>query len=352
MGQRLRSRPVLQTQESCSKLKDGLDAEVQFYRSHTFARSTSKTYLAQKLAYFEFCNKLDIAPVPLSQYDLGRYIAFLSRRLCFSSVRQYLNIVRILHVDAGFPNPCENNWYVASILKGVRRTKGDSSTQKLPITLDILCAIFSKLNVQSCLDRTFWAACLVAFFSFFRKSNLLIPSVGQFDPLRHLCASDVQFTPQGVVLTVRWSKVIQFRERALHIPLPRIPKSVFCPSTALLCLNLDCPAPSPQTPLFRYVKGSVLLPLTQPEFTSKLRGILQSLGIPATKYSGHSFRRGGASFALHCGLSVDLIKLQGDWSSNACERYLEPSFSLRQQVATTMGKNTSSFLSSARNSTK
>lgn len=68
-----------------------------------------------------------------------------------------------------------------------------------------------------------------------------------------------------------------------------------------------------------------------------------SFRIPHDKYSNHSFRRGGASYALHCGLPVDLIKLQGDWKSNACERYLEPSFHLRQQVATTLGKATSTF---------
>ena len=166
---------------------------------------------------------------------------------------------------------------------------------------------FSKLNVQSCLDSTFWVAFLVAIFSFFRKPNLLIPSVRQFDPLRHLCALDVPFTPQGVVLTVRWSKVMQFRERVLRIPLPRISKSVFCPSTAILRLSFDCPLPSSQTPLFRYIEGSLSLALTQPPFTSTLRSILQSLGIPATKYSDHSFHSGGPSFALHCGLSVDLI---------------------------------------------
>ena len=71
--------------------------------------------------------------------------------------------------------------------------------------------------------------------------------------------------------------------------------------------------------------------------TLKLRECLKALGYPADKYSGHSFRRGGASFALQCGLPTDLIKLQGDWSSNAYERYLEPSFELRKQVTAKLG---------------
>lgn len=250
------------------------------------------------MAYLEFCNKLSIAPVPLSQQDLGRYIAFLSQKLCFTSVRQYLNIVRILHVEAGLPNPLAQNWYVSAILKGVRRVKGDTSKHKLPITLEILHRIFTKLNVLSSLDRTFWAACLVAFYSFFRKSNLLIPSVELFDPTRHLCASDVQFTLEGVILSIRWSKVIQFQERVLHIPLPRIPDSAFCPSNALLGMLSDCPRPSHPVPLFRYRATTSCAPLTQPIFTAKLHNILQDLGFQHDQYSGHSFRRGGAHLML------------------------------------------------------
>ena len=56
------------------------DQEVLFYRSKTFAQSTVKTYSAQKQAFFEFCSKLNIHPIPLSQNDLGRYIAYLLRR--------------------------------------------------------------------------------------------------------------------------------------------------------------------------------------------------------------------------------------------------------------------------------
>ena len=323
---------------SDKSLAECLDKEVQLYRGSTFASSTNRTYMTQKTAYFEFCAKVKVSPLPISQTDLGRYIAFLSRRLCFSSVRQYLNVVRLLHLEAGFTNPLENNWYVKSILQGVKRVKGNTVKQKLPITLDILRGIFTRLNLAESLDRCFWSACLVAFFSFFRKSNLLVQSPSDFNPALHLCATDAQFNPKGVVLTVRWSKVIQFRERILLIPLPHIPKSPFCPSTALLTLLLDCPATSTPAPLFRYRADGNIIILTQDNFTKKLHDCLRGLGFEARDFSGHSFRRGGASFGLQCGLSPDLIKLQGDWNSNSYERYLQPSFHLRQDVACRLGR--------------
>lgn len=321
-----------------------LDKDVLMYRCNSYADSTAKTYSVHISSYLDFCNTLNIKPVPISQSDLGRYIAHLSRRLSFCSIRQYLNAVRIMHLEGGEKNPLENNWYINSILKGVKRVKGDVTKQKLPITLDILKGIFLNLNLNNQLDRTFWAACLVAFFSFFRKSNLLVESHIVFDPARHLCASDVEFTPDGAIITVRWSKVIQFRQKILQVPLPRVPNSPFCPSTALLQLALDNPPPPVPVPLFRYTLGGAShVPLTQHRFTDKLRCCLRALGIPSSDYSSHSFRRGGASYGLQCGLTSDLIKLQGDWSSNSYERYLQPSFELRKQVAKTLGKFAASF---------
>ena len=118
-----------------------LDKEVRFYRENTFAASTNRIYLAQSTTYFDFSGEICIPPVPLSQVDLGRYIAFLSRRLTFSSIRQYLNVVRLLHLEVGMSNPLESNWYVSSILKGVKRVKGNSVSQKLPFTIDILTSV-------------------------------------------------------------------------------------------------------------------------------------------------------------------------------------------------------------------
>ena len=91
------------------------------------------------------------------------------------------------------------------------------------------------------------------FFSFFRKSNLLIQSLESFDLSKHLCAHDVEFTPEGVILSVRQSEVIQYRERILHTPLPKIKNFPFCPSTSLLGLTTECPAAGTPVPLFRFL---------------------------------------------------------------------------------------------------
>ena len=305
----------------------------------TFSESTRRTYMSQQLLYLRFCAGLNIAPVPISSCNLGRYIAFLGSRLCYSSVRQYLNIVHIMHLEAGYGNPLSDNWYVAPILKGLRRHEGDGSKQKLPITVAVLWGILTVLNFDKPLDVSFWAACLVAFFSFFRKSNLLVPSSLQFDPSKHLLTSDVQFSQTGVVLSVRWSKTIQYRQKTLYIPLPRICDSPFCPSAALLLCVSSLPKGDKPTPLFSYASVSGPQPITYSIFLARLHLCLSKLGLDPSLYSGHSFRRGGASFALECGLPADWIKLQGDWASDAYQRYLDPAFTIRKQLADTLGKS-------------
>ena len=142
---------------------------------------------------------------------------------------------------------------------------------------------------------------LIAFFSFFRKSNLLVNSNTAFDSNLHLCRKDATFSEDGVSLAVRWSKTIQYRQRVLHIPLPRIPGSPLCPAQTLILALRLCNSP-PSAPLFTYPTRTGWLPLTVKVFQDKLHKYLRQLNINPSDYSGHSFRRGGASFALECGL--------------------------------------------------
>jgi len=54
------------------------------------------------------------------------------------------------------------------------------------------------------------------------------------------------------------------------------------------------------------------LPLTRPEFVSRVKGALQSLGYPAKDFAGHSFRAGAASTAAAMGIEDSVINPWGD----------------------------------------
>ena len=45
---------------------------------------------------------------------------------------------------------------------------------------------------------------------------------------------------------------------------------------------------------------------------------------------------------MHCGVPVELIKAQGDWKSNAHERYLDNAFSDRLKAMAIVAKHVTS----------
>ena len=294
--------------------------------------------LALPMHRIQFCILAGLSPVPLSPINACRYIAFLSQKLAFNSIKQYINVVRIMHLETGHGNPFHNSWHIDTLLKDANQVLGSSRKQKLPITPYILRQMFILVDFSSPLEVTFWASCLVAFFSFFRKSNLLVTNLESLNPDWHLCRRDASFSLDGVTLAVRWSKTIQYRQRILHIPIPRIQGSPLCPSQALILALRLCDAP-PSAPLFTYMTPKGWLPLTGHTFQCKLHSFLTRLNIDPSDYSGHSFRRDGASFALECGLPTEVIKAQGDWASSAYESYVNPSWDMRKQLAETLGSH-------------
>ncbi|XP_076116596.1 uncharacterized protein LOC143084063 [Mytilus galloprovincialis] len=111
---------------------------------------------------------------------VSRYIAFLSQKLCFNSISNYISIIKLLHLEAGQPPPIDSH-YIHTVLQGAKRVLGTMVKRKLPITPQLLKKILTTLDLQNQNHISFWAACLVAFFSFFRKSNLFVPTLAEFD---------------------------------------------------------------------------------------------------------------------------------------------------------------------------
>ena len=117
------------------------------------------------------------------------------------------------------------------IIRGLRRILGDAQEQKLPITPKILLQIYPQLAAAS--NSGFWPAMLIGFYTFFRKSNLVPKSAKEFDPVKIMSHCDILMWPWGLVICVRWSKTIQFRECQLLIPVIRLSKGhPLCPVQA------------------------------------------------------------------------------------------------------------------------
>ena len=103
------------------------------------------------------------------------------------------------------------------------------------------------------------------------KSHLLVKSLRAFDSSQHFLCLDFTFYPWGGLVTISWSKTIQFHERVVLLPLPFIPDSPLCPVTAVkrvipgvVLLPLPFISDSPLCPVMAVkgvIPGVVLLPL-------------------------------------------------------------------------------------------
>ena len=76
------------------------------------------------MTYLRFCLHFHLDPIPASNSTLLAYIAFLARSLKPTSINNYLNIVCILHLDAGLDNPLKDNFAILNLKRGIARELG------------------------------------------------------------------------------------------------------------------------------------------------------------------------------------------------------------------------------------
>lgn len=292
-----------------------LDSEVAVWQSQMFADSTKQTYRTHLRSFIKFCALHNLTVVPASSSTIMRYAAHLARTKCYSSVAQYLNIIRIIHIEFGLPNPMQDNWHVNSVLKGIKRAKGLSTCSKTPLLPSHLLFFRSKLNLSNISDKQFWAAVLCGFFGMLRVSNVC----GIYAVIR----KDMRVTPKGIVLTVRRSKTIQHGGRTHYVVLPFMRGHDLCPVTAILHFLASAPGPV-DAPLFSVTScNGSLNKLTPAKFRSHLKSLCK-LHPDLAQCSTHSLRKGFATWLLTCKIPLATIKILGDWSSDAVFQYLLP----------------------------
>lgn len=252
---------------------------------------------------------------------LCEFAAYLARSLSFSSVKQYLNIVRIIHLENGFENPLNDNFELQLVLRGIRRSLGDAVSRKAPITPSILRDVHAAIDHATTLDSSVWAASLVAFFGLLRRSNLVPNTKTSFDGSRQFRRGDFTFFPDRILVKIKWSKTVQFNQYSRILPLLALPNNVLCPVKAITNhFNRTRNVSSNQPAFVSHTHPPT--PLTSALFVNRLRSILHDLKLPVDQFATHSFRRGGASYMLQSGISSEDIRILGDWKSNAYMDYI------------------------------
>ena len=138
----------------------------------------------------------------------------------------------------------------------------------------------------------------LCFFGFLRSGEMVAPDDSNFDPAQHLSFRDITVDsltcPSCLSVNIKQLKTDPFRVGVLVIV--GWTGEDLCPVTAVLAYMTI--RGSGGGPLFYFKDGC---PLTRQRLVSKLRGILQRIGIDHQKYSGHSFHIGAATTAARRG---------------------------------------------------
>lgn len=334
-----------------------LDLQGKAYQANKYAPNTKHTIGVAKGAFLTYCEITGDWPDPktgISDAQLIRLITFWGRTLSVATIRNYLSMgVRVWHLENGIPfETAQDRLPVDAALTGLRREKGDTPThRKLPITIELLRKMRAQLDMNTQLHRVFWAAATTAFFCMLRKGNITATSkkAGAAGGTDRQAArrQDLNTSEDGgaYLLTLNATKTIQFQERALELCLPTLPDEELCPTRAMHAYLASRGPMRPDELLMQVQEPASTAggephwgPLTYTTFLALTKATIRKAGVDPDKYAGHSYRRGGATWAMAIGIPIPAIKAIGDWKSEAYLLYCEVTAQTRRAAAQQMAQ--------------
>lgn len=261
-----------------------------------------------------------VHPFPASPTMLIEWVAHHHEAgKTYNTLKRDLIVLKSRHIDLGLPTAAFDSERLERVVRGFKRVVGTPlPAAKLPITLPLLRRLVRALYTvcPSQHDRRMYrAAFCLAFACFLRSGELTWEAQGP----NVLTVSSVSFASDGsyATLTLPASKTDPFRQ-GVTLTAPAVPLS----TCAVSALAVICQRREPHEPLFA-LEGRQ--PFTRSAFVAMLRRCLEACQVPSWSYSGHSFRRGAATWAASNGVDADTIRGLGRWRSDCFRRYVDKS---------------------------
>ena len=214
------------------------------YFRNGLAQSTHWSYDSAKRKFLCFCNQAGLAPLPVSENLLCRYVAYLAEQgLSPKTVKVYLSAIRHLQVAMNFPDPKMGDLpCLEQVVKGAKREyarQNHTNRERLPITPELLLMmkeVWSRDDPKKFDNVMLWAASCTCYFGFLRSGEVTVPSESAYDSSVHLNISDIAVdsveAPSSIRLRIKAPKTDQFR-KGVDIFLGRTHNRL-CPVEALL----------------------------------------------------------------------------------------------------------------------
>ena len=259
--------------------------------------------------------------MPASVETLSFFACHLADTHAYATVRTYLAAVRAMHVQLGLAVSVFESEHLALVLRGIRKSLWSGGrAARLPITPTILSSMqvaMPKVWVDGYTQSLYWAMFSLAFFGFFRVSELTKSQAGP--------------APMLSCLSLAQDKLIVQLKRSKADPFHQGCEVVIGKSTSPVCAHRAVvkylkarmrlgQALNPQAPLFAFANGKAITPAS---FAQALQKVLAQAEVPcAEQYSSHSFRIGAATCAGKAGVPEWLIQAAGRWNSDCYKVYM------------------------------
>jgi hypothetical protein len=282
------------------------------------AVSTRRSYDYWWTAFVRFCNRFNLShSIPVDEFVLCGFAAFSAETACHATIKVAIAAIKSRHTDLACRCDTQQMVMLQRVLRGIQlKGNPNPSRPRLPVTTELLAKFRSILDLRQCEDQLFFAVACVGTYGLFRSGEIFGGS-GSGSGL--LCGDVKQLGHLEFQLTLRKSKT-DINKQGVVISL-FANGSLSCPVRALDAYWQYLGKHLPKTaPLFCLSQG---VPLKKDLFISMLRLVIAKLGLSPSDYSGHSFRRGGATSLAAAGVPAAMIKQMGRWKSLAYQVYID-----------------------------
>lgn len=263
---------------------------------------------------------------------MGTWIAHEARRVALfgdglykQTLKRKVSALASWHTDLGFDARPLSSASVDRVVRGAMRFHGvREKPQALPITLPILRKLLRAIrDYPGSFGGRNNATQLVAMFTlgfscFMRMGEL---TYDRFDKRFDLSRASVKFNSlddaDPPTITLHASKTDPFR-KGITTVIPRGPADI-CPVVALQHHLATTPDAHPSEPLFQMPGGGC----KKAKVVDYLTKALRLAGYSAAGFTGHSLRRGAATWAASIGLTPLDIKTLGRWNSDSYKLYVD-----------------------------
>ena len=297
---------------------DGLRRDNRVTQGFKYTKESAANIISGFRQWLFFTLYFSIPILPAQVDPLVCFLELMARTCGYHHLKHVLFSVKFVHQALGLAFP-ENNFQLDMTMQGLKRRLAKVPFQVLPITPKVLRDIYKHLDMSKTEDLALWCSFLISFYALLRKKNV-VPGKAPYDPNKVISRKHIMVNTltNRLYLYVGFSKTNQFGARDLVVPIPGNSDPALDPVRHVKEL-FSRVGTGPDSPAFSFSKNKHI---SYEKFTQRLKTLLGKAGYPPNSYSGHSFRRGGATFLHACGGSALMVQASGDWSSSCFTRYL------------------------------